>query len=150
MSEDALIRLTNLKALGHGPKELVQLVGNTYPYWRDLLAGDKSFGEKAARNIETKLGLPRGTLDSVDSISSGASTSRLATIDQALETLAAWVQNSDDLTRDQVKPLLNKMFDEPKRSQEIVARISATISASPKAAQGTLKFGTGEKPGFLP
>lgn len=63
MSEDALIRLANLKALGHGPTALVQLAGNTYPYWRDLLAGKKSFGEKAARKIEEKLGLPRGCLD---------------------------------------------------------------------------------------
>lgn len=66
MVEDALIRLTNLKALGHGPTDLVRLVGNSYPYWRDLLAGQKSFGEKAARNIEEKLGLPRGCLDQVD------------------------------------------------------------------------------------
>lgn len=63
MGDDALIRLTNLKALGHGPADLVRLVGSSYPYWRDLLAGQKSFGEKAARNIEEKLGLPRGCLD---------------------------------------------------------------------------------------
>jgi hypothetical protein len=66
MGEDALIRLTNLKALGHGPADLVRLIGSTYPYWRDLLAGQKSFGEKAARNIEAKLGLPRGCLDQPD------------------------------------------------------------------------------------
>jgi len=66
VSEDALIRLTNLKALGHTPTDLVRLAGNSYPYWRDLLAGEKSFGEKAARSIETKLGLPRGCLDTTD------------------------------------------------------------------------------------
>ncbi len=66
MGEDALIRLTNLKALGHAPNDLVRLVGNSYPYWRDLLAGQKSFGEKAARNIEEKLGLARGCLDTAD------------------------------------------------------------------------------------
>lgn len=63
MGEDALIRLENLKGLGHGPTDLVRLIGNSYPYWRELLAGQKSFGEKAARNIEAKLGLPRGSLD---------------------------------------------------------------------------------------
>lgn len=63
MAEDALIRLANLKALGHSPTDLVRLIGSTYTYWRDLLAGQKSFGEKAARNIEAKLGLPRGCLD---------------------------------------------------------------------------------------
>jgi hypothetical protein len=65
MSEDALIRLSNLKALGYGPSELVKNVGSSYQYWRDLLAGNKSFGEKAARNIEEKLGLSRGQLDLV-------------------------------------------------------------------------------------
>jgi len=52
--------------LGHTPTDLVRLIGNSYPYWRDLLAGNKSFGEKAARNIETKLNLPRGCLDQPD------------------------------------------------------------------------------------
>lgn len=66
MVDDALIRLQNLKALGHGPGDLVRLVGSSYAYWRDLLAGQKSFGEKAARNIEEKLSLPRGCLDQVD------------------------------------------------------------------------------------
>ena len=63
MSDDALIRLANLKTLGYGPTDLVSKVGNSYQYWRDLLAGKKSFGEKAARNIEAKLALPRGCLD---------------------------------------------------------------------------------------
>lgn len=63
MSDDALIRLENLKALNLGPTELSASVGSSYQYWRDLLAGHKSFGEKAARKIEEKLGLPRGSLD---------------------------------------------------------------------------------------
>lgn len=65
-SEDSLIRLTNLKRLGHKPAQLVTLCGSSYSYWRDLLNGDKSFGEKAARNIEAKLGLARGCLDQPD------------------------------------------------------------------------------------
>ena len=63
MSEDALIRLENLKRLGKSAKELEQSVGGRYTYWRDLLLGNKSFGEKAARKIEAKLGLVRGQLD---------------------------------------------------------------------------------------
>lgn len=66
MSEDALIRLANLKALGLSAGVLSSNVGSSYQYWRDLLAGQKSFGEKAARNIEEKLGLPRGCLDRSD------------------------------------------------------------------------------------
>ena len=66
MAEDALIRLENLKSTGLGAAELARKVGSTYQYWRDLLAGRKSFGEKAARRIEEKLGFPRGSLDSVE------------------------------------------------------------------------------------
>lgn len=68
MSEDALIRRTNLKALGLSPRQLADKVGNTYQYWRDLLETDKSFGEKTARNIESKLGLPRGLLDLINAV----------------------------------------------------------------------------------
>lgn len=32
-------------------------------YWSGLLAGDRPFGEKVARNLEDKLGLLRGTLE---------------------------------------------------------------------------------------
>ncbi len=71
MSDDALIRLANFKALGHKPAELVVLIGKSYQYWRDLLAGQKSFGEKAARNIEEKLHLVRGCLDVIDGCKGG-------------------------------------------------------------------------------
>ena len=63
MSEDALIRLGNLRKLGLGPADLSAAVGSSYQYWRDLLAGQKSFGEKAARKIEEALKLNRGWLD---------------------------------------------------------------------------------------
>lgn len=63
MSEDALIRLRNLKSLKLSARELSERIGGRYTYWRDLLEGDKSFGEKAARKIEAALDLPRGWLD---------------------------------------------------------------------------------------
>lgn len=64
MSEDASIRRENLNRLKIGAKELSEKVGGRYTYWRDLLTDSKkSFGEKAARKIEEKLGLPRGSLD---------------------------------------------------------------------------------------
>lgn len=66
MSDDALIRRTNLKNLGYSSQDLKVLVGNSYQYWRDLMHTEKSFGEKTARNIEEKLGLERGCLDRVD------------------------------------------------------------------------------------
>ena len=63
MSDDALLRLGNLKRLGLTPTELSESVGGRYTYWRDLLAGKKSFGEKIARKIEEKRNLRRGSLD---------------------------------------------------------------------------------------
>lgn len=63
VSDDALIRLTNLRALKLTPQELSSRVGSRYTYWRDLLSGKKSFGEKVARKIEAALGLPRYGLD---------------------------------------------------------------------------------------
>jgi hypothetical protein len=64
MSEDASIRRENLNRLKIGARDLSERVGGRYTYWRDLLTDpNKSFGEKAARKIEEKLQLPRGSLD---------------------------------------------------------------------------------------
>lgn len=63
MSDDALIRLQNLRATKLTPTELVRRVGSTSSYWSDMLKGNKSFGEKTARKIEAGLGMPRGSLD---------------------------------------------------------------------------------------
>ena len=62
------VRRANLRRILEGrqlgPKDLVQTLGKTYPYWRDLLRDDfKSFGEKIARELEEGLGLPSGVLD---------------------------------------------------------------------------------------
>lgn len=64
MSDDALIRISNLKAMGVTAKQLQEAGIGRYTYCRDLLAGQKSFGEKIARKIEEKMGWPRGCLDS--------------------------------------------------------------------------------------
>lgn len=64
MSEDALIRRENLKALKLTAVQLSEKCGGRYTYWRDLMEDpNKSFGEKKARQIEEKLGLPRGCMD---------------------------------------------------------------------------------------
>lgn len=68
MSDDALIRRENLKALGKSATELAALMGKTPQYWRDLMQTEKSFGEKAARGIEEKLGLARGQLDQAGAV----------------------------------------------------------------------------------
>jgi len=71
---DSLIRLENLRRLNKTAKELELAVGGRYTYWHDMLAGTKSFGEKAARKIEEKLGLVRGQMDQEHGISSATVT----------------------------------------------------------------------------
>ena len=63
MSDNALIRLENLKALKLSAAELNLRVDGAKSYWHGMLAGDRPFGEKIARKIEEKLELPRGWLD---------------------------------------------------------------------------------------
>lgn len=67
MSEDALIRLDNLRMLLRErqmtPTRLAAHTGKSQSYYRDLLKGRKSFGEKAARALEKTLSLPHGWLD---------------------------------------------------------------------------------------
>lgn len=48
-----------------GPTDLKARLGRSASFWSDLLHGRKSFGEKLARDIEQKMGLPRNTLDLV-------------------------------------------------------------------------------------
>jgi hypothetical protein len=67
MSDIQRDRLKNFRRLvadrGLTPQSLSDRLGSRYSYWRDLLAGEKSFGEKAARRIEEGLEIPRGWLD---------------------------------------------------------------------------------------
>lgn len=90
MADDAEIRRRNLKLLGMGPAELARRIENGKGYVSELLSGKKSFGEKKAREIEEKMGWPRGWLD----------TPRLAHELDANATPSAAVKNS------QAQPLI--------------------------------------------
>lgn len=70
MSDDALIRRQNLRKLGKTATELATLGIGKYSYWAAMLAegSTKAFGEKAARQLEERLKLARGSLDSMDSL----------------------------------------------------------------------------------
>ena len=63
MNDNTLIRFENLRALGKTPGELATATGLSKQYWSNMLRGNKSFGESAARNLEEKLELPRLFLD---------------------------------------------------------------------------------------
>jgi hypothetical protein len=68
VSDDRLIRISNLRRVCAERRlktaDLHRLLPYArYTYWRDVLEGDKPFGEKAARKVEAKLGLPDRWLD---------------------------------------------------------------------------------------
>jgi hypothetical protein len=69
-AEDTLVRLERFKSACQsrgwsGPTELTANLGRSASFWSDLWHGRKSFGEKLARDIEEKMGLPRNALDLV-------------------------------------------------------------------------------------
>ncbi len=72
--------------------------------------------------------LQRTTPDQAVAIAS--STSGGFTLVQALEVVAGALLMSDDLTLDQVRPLLARLVDEPPRASEIVPRIAALLSTT--------------------
>jgi len=50
-----------------GPTDLARQVGSgNASYWSELLRGNRSFGEKAARKIEHALRLEEGALDRIE------------------------------------------------------------------------------------
>lgn len=78
--------------------------------------------------------LQRTTPDQAVVIASSASGG--FTLAQALEMVAGALLMSDDLTLDQVRPLLARLVDEPPRAAEIVPRIAALLSTT-SAMPGT-------------
>ncbi len=71
MSSMASILRRNLRALVSGPAELQRALGGGVAYWSNLLRDEsKSFGEKAARRIESGMGWPDNCLDELAARSS--------------------------------------------------------------------------------
>ena len=71
-----------------------------------------------------------------------------ATLADTLAQLGRVIASSDELTRDQLKPLFTRMLDEPQRAPEIIKRIESTISSSGGGAAAT-DVGHKDMPGFL-
>ena len=70
------------------------------------------------------------------------------TLAETLAQLGQVIAASDELTRDQLKPLFTRMLDEPQRAPEIIKRIESTISSSGGSASVT-GVGNKDMPGFL-
>ena len=74
VADDSEIRRENYRRWCHtltpdgsfSPTAVKSRLGNTTSLWSDLYHARKSFGEKQARSIEEKAGLPRMSLDQVD------------------------------------------------------------------------------------
>lgn len=77
MATEAATRRVRLAAYaakeGISEAELARRIGRSPSQTSDMLAARKSFGEKIARSIEVKLGLPRLWLDSTDGAAPPAS-----------------------------------------------------------------------------
>ena len=116
MSDNAIIRLENLKALKLSAAELSLRVTGAKSYWHGMLAGDRPFGEKIARKIEEKLELERGWLDEPQS-----GRPKMREPDQEIPSTSTILLS---LTDDAVQ--LGSMFD--KMPQEIKAGLYLAVT----------------------
>jgi len=135
MSEDALIRLENLRKLNQTAKELESVVGGRYTYWRDMLQGTKSFGEKIARKIEEKYGMQRGQLDTVDGVSHGTvlqqpnesplpkATPTHAHLAQTLADLSGYLERLDIDDREDAMAMITVLAKKPERHSKVASAI---------------------------
>ncbi len=162
MSEDALIRLINLKATGVTAKQLEDKKIGRYSYCRDLLAGNKSFGEKAARKIEEKFGWPRGCLDTAegcegihaliarslvddgtDEADNSAPSQPIPTsmpyspanLNSAILLLGSLLGRLDQRSREIVGHLLGDLAKTPDDADDIAAKASAIASVQKPVAK---------------
>ena len=88
MAEDAQIRLENFRALWpepFSPTAAAKALWGTPSLWSDLYRGKKSFGEKLARDIESRLELVRLSLDDPEGPQPAPITAALAQRMQAAD-----------------------------------------------------------------
>lgn len=145
MSEDALVRLENLKRLKHDAAFLSKNVGGRVSYWHDLLAGNKSFGEKAARKIEAALGLARCQLDTPASdpvkvykqiqplaITDKAqvATNGIATLGECMAFLATYLSGLEMSDREKAMRDIGDLVKEPETHKKVTAAIEARVGAA--------------------
>lgn len=121
------------------------------PAKKDGTRGYRKMSDEAFEKIEDAFKLGRGWFDgmaaqppSTAPTPPGAAPSLADTLAQLGRVIAA----SDELTRDQLKPLFTRMLDEPQRAPEIIKRIESTISSSGGSAAAT-DVGQQDTPGFL-
>lgn len=175
VSEDRLIRVDNLRRLckargwitdkSLGASELRNRLGRSYVFWRDLLNGDKSFGEKLARDIEGGLALPRGWLDNAEAAvpsEEGSSQPDLVyrsgsmtvatelkgpvrdididvALSQSLHYLADALKRSDMVTRAGAAPLLGLLAQAPEEQERVIQALLSLIPLPSQTSASTEK-----------
>jgi|GEM_PF-1781579 len=96
-----------------------------------MLRGERPISEKTVLLVENLPGY-KGWFDYFDNFHDDESYSITAIpspkLPESLGIVAAALRRADDLTLDQVRPLLARMVDTPERSPEIVPRLAALLA----------------------
>lgn len=134
-----------LVAEGGGPTSVGAAVGTPPSHISAMTAGRRGVGDALADSLESAFGRPNGWMDrpipETDAqLADTPSQISRPTLAQALEVVAGALYAADDLTIDQVRPLLSRLVDEPSRAAEIVPRLSALLSSNSGAAIETAAF----------
>lgn len=143
-----------------GPGALAAALDSTDTHITAMVKGRRNVGDDLADKLEETFHLLPGTIDLCDpaglvahpsglvafpvnqpaTSQPGAVHTVIPTLTQALEVVAGALYAADDLTIDQVRPLLSRLVDEPSRAAEIVPRLSALLSSNSGAAIETAAF----------
>lgn len=95
-AQKARVEALRILVQEHGTQaQFARRYGLDASYISQILSGHRSFGEKSARNMETKIGLPPGTLDGMNlGMQLGESNVEPAYVAQSTRTapVVSWVQ----------------------------------------------------------
>lgn len=108
------LRLAIKELAGQNMTGLASRAGKSPSQISDMLSGRKSFGEKVARDLEYRLGLPVGWLDaSPDGAQQGPSAHQPMTTDELAERLAAMLKAVPAGLRPAAAKLLESLASTP-------------------------------------
>jgi len=92
-----------------------------------MLRGERPISEKTIQLVDN---LPdrKGWFNNINENNQEVMISKAGLkLQECLETVAASLRRADDLTLDQVRPLLVRLVDNPERSPEIVPRLAVLL-----------------------
>jgi len=89
-----------------------------------MLRGDRPISEKTMQLVDSLPGC-KGWFNGANQ--GHTATETTSKLPEALEIMADALRRADELTIDQVRPLLARLVDSPERAAEIVPRLSALL-----------------------